>query len=181
MVTAQWTGSAMELQDENSSRNGDRILVLSANGAGQSASITRLRRAAEQLGWPVVQYAVAGAALRQIALTRPSGLLVLVDVAESIEKTTTLIFDLRRYQPQLPLVAVAQRHDEQAERQLRTAGATAYVAGTSSSVIAEAAELISAARSQREPPEQVPRVFAARSPPKLRGRRAPPPRIRGQP
>src|SRR5439155_4487418 len=137
----------MYLHDQHSSHCSNRILVLSTNGGlGQCSSFAK---AAEQMGWPVVQCTAAGAALRQIALMRPRGLLVVVDGTQAIEKSTTLIFDVRRYQPQLPLVAIALRHDEQAERQLRTAGATAYVAGTGSSVISDAAELIAAARSQR--------------------------------
>src|SRR5438552_9934478 len=152
MVTARWTGSAMDSPGQNFSHARDRILVLSANRARESSGIAA---AAEHLGWPVVECTVAGAALRQIALMRPCGLLVLVDCAEAIKQTTTLIFDLRRYQPQLPVVAVAPHHDEQAERLLRTAGATAYLSGTSYGVIAEAAELIASASAQREPPEQV--------------------------
>ena len=179
MVTAQRTGSAMRWTDHNSSPAGDRILVLSTNGC--AGPVATLIKQAEQLGWPIVNHAAAGVALRQIGLIRPSGLLILLDEQQAIEKTTDLISDLRRYQPALPLVAVAPHHNDEAERRLRIAGATAYLSGNTGTVITMAAELIWSARLQREPPEQGPRVLAARSPPKLRGRRAPPPRIRGQP
>ena len=162
---------------QHQSRGRDRILVLSANGA--VALGDAFRSAAEQFGWPLMQNAAAGQALRQIALTRPQGVIVLVGTKKSLQTCASLISDLRRYQPQLPLVAVAELHDEEAERRLRTAGATGYLAG-SATCAEEAADLIAAARPQREPPELVPRVRAARSPPGLRRHRAPP-RIRGQP
>jgi len=64
-------------------------------------------------------------------------------------------------------------HNERAEQRLRLP-APRYLAGGANSVsgATEAAELIAAARPQRQPPELVPRVFpkaASRSPPKLRG------------
>ena len=175
----------MDPLGQNQSHFIDRILVLSANGNGAEPSVAEFITHAEKLGWLVIQDASAGAALRQITLARPAGVIVLVATEHSLEPCASLIADLRRYQPQLPLVALADQHNERAEQRLRTAGATAYLAGGASSAASatEAAELIAAARPQRQPPELVPRVFpaASRSPPKLRGRRAPPPRIRGQP
>jgi hypothetical protein len=151
--------------------------VLSSNGARRAGDL--FARQAEDLGWPVIENARAGPALRQIALTRPAGVVVLVDGPHSLQICASLISDLRRYQPRLPLVAVADGPSEQAEQTLRTAGATAYLARASANAV-DAAELIAAARPRREPPELVPRVAPARSPPPARGQRAPP-RIRGQP
>jgi len=163
--------------------NSDRILVLSANGA--EASESEFWRAAEQLGWLLLEHAATGRALREIALTHPSGVIVWVGGENSLEPCTSLIVDLRRYQPQMPVVAVAEVHNEEAERRLRTAGATAYLAGASGGDTTEAAaDLIAAARAQRQTPQLVPRVYVgSRSPPAAarHGRRAPPPRIRGQP
>ena len=178
----------MEPLGQHHSHITDRILVLSANGVCAEPSGAQFISIAEELGWPVIESASAGPALREIALTRPAGVIVLVGTEHSLEPCASLIADLRRYQPHLPLVALTDHHNERAEQTLRTAGATAYVAGgaggaSSAASATEAAELIAAARPQRQPPDLVPRVFpaASRSPPKLCGRRAPPPRIRGQP
>jgi len=174
----------METREEQSAHSRDRILVLSADGARQFTG------AAEQLGWPVMENAAAGKALREINLSHPIGVVVLVESDPGVvQRTTSLIADLRKYQSQLPLVALAAEHDEAVEQRLRAAGATAYLAGDSASA-AEAARLISAARPQPServnPPELVPRA----GPPSARGapaaaknvhRAAPSPRIRGRP
>ncbi len=176
----------MDAQGKQGLSQSDRILVLSASA--EEASGSAFWRAAERLGWRLFEYVATGRALREIALTRPVGVIVLVGGASALEPCASFIGDLRRYQPEIPVVAVADTDDEEAERRLRTAGATAYLAGAGGGegqarLTEAAADLIAAARAQRQTPQLVPRVYvASRSPPAARhGRRAPPPRIRGQP
>src|SRR3954451_11276095 len=114
MATDAGGESAMDAPDQFFSSAKQRILVLSAGGAMHlSAGFTSQ---AEQLGWSVLEGASAGMALRQIVLMRPAGVIVVLGAEASVEICAGLIVDLRRYQPQLPLVAVAEHHDDGAEQ-----------------------------------------------------------------
>jgi DNA-binding NarL/FixJ family response regulator len=157
----------------------DPILVLST--AGADAADAAFLSAVEQLGWAVICNASAGLALRHIVLVRPLGVIVLLDGAISIGLSCDMIVDLRRYKPQLPLVAVAPQHSDAIETRVRAAGATAYLSGTSPDALAQTAgELIAnVARAERSPPELVPRLRAGRAAPGAQRRG--PPRVRGRP
>ena len=158
----------------------DPILVLST--AGADAADAAFLAAVERLGWAVICNASSGVALRHIVLVTPVGVVVLLDGAESIGPSSEMIVDLRRYKPQLPLVAVSPRHSDSVEARIRAAGATAYVSGSSADAMASTAGklIANASAPERSPPELVPRMHPSRSPPAGQQRR-PPPRIRGRP
>lgn len=66
-----------------------------------------------------------GAVLRPLHLNPPDAMFVCTSPAQMLAGAS-LIEQLRRRRPQAPILAIAQHHDEQLERAVRSAGASCY-------------------------------------------------------
>lgn len=125
----------------------------------------QLTEAVQQFGCPLLMVEDSGAALRQIMLMQATAVIVLVTENETADASASLIVDLRHRRPELPVIALTDEHDEDIERALRAAGASAYFAGLSDGIVAALAL----------------RVHSGCSPPQKQKTRSAVVRIRGRP
>src|SRR5688500_12917145 len=102
----------------------NRVLVLSG-GVKPNAE---LAEAMERNAWALQTVRGRGDALRQVALNEPAVVVVYLDGDDPATSVISLIAELRRRRPRLPVIALVERDDEDSERRLRAAGATAYIA-----------------------------------------------------
>jgi hypothetical protein len=116
----------MQALQSDDSRQCRRLLILTTATSPQ----VKCSAAARLLGRPLRAVADPGEALRQVVLTHPAVVVVLVAEEGEVDAAASLIAALRQWRPGIPVIALALEPNDGVERRLRGVGASAYVAGS---------------------------------------------------
>ena len=89
-----------------------------------------LQRMADHRSWQVLERSPLRQVMKQVITDKPR--VVIIQVAQATERALQLIRMLQTGWRRLPLIVVAIEHNDEFEREARTAGATCYLPGDTS-------------------------------------------------
>ena len=89
-----------------------------------------LQRMADHRGWRVLERTPLRQAMRQVIARQPR--VVILQVSQATDRALQLIRMLHTGWRRVPLIVVAVDHNEEFEREARTAGVTCYLSGDAS-------------------------------------------------